>query len=74
MKSHLSLATWPKPARCRFPLQRIEAALLVQGPPLNLSGVDTRWTPMVKAARAKMAGEAKVWAENRRAPGPEPDL
>ena len=58
----LELAVWPKPAACRFGLGEIEAALLVMlEPPLNLQGVVTPWTTKVKAARAVMAEEARVW-------------
>lgn len=62
MKEQLELAVWPKPAACKFSLGEIELALLAMLlPPLNLQGIVTPWTAQVKAARAVMAEEARVW-------------
>lgn len=69
MRKNLGLAVWPKPAACTLALAVIEVAVLAQLlPPLNLKDVRTPWTAQVKAARAAMAGEARLWAELKSRP------
>jgi hypothetical protein len=62
MGERLLLSCWPKPPDCREPLHVVERAV-VGGlrPPLNLAGVVTPWTPMLKTARRVMAAEARSW-------------
>ena len=60
MRGNLSLAVWRKPSSCPFALVNIEHRLLqMLLPPLNLAGVATPWTSMVKAARKVMADQAR---------------
>ena len=60
MHEHLSIAVWPKPST-PAPLKSIETAIIVRWtPPLNL---DSNPAPAagLKAARARMADEARRW-------------
>lgn len=62
MRERLQLAVWPKAPDCSYTLHQIETALLLDfQPPLNLKDVVTPWTASVKAARARMAQEARRW-------------
>ena len=63
MCANLQLAVWVQPGGA--PLAAVESALMhVWLPPLNLSGVSTRWTAQVRAARAVLAEQAKQWARD----------
>lgn len=62
MRKRLLLATWPKPEGCDVALGTIEDELLaLLEPPLNVTGVVTPWTSLVKDARKVMADEARLW-------------
>ena len=62
MRTHLELAFWPKPESSEIALVVIENVVLgLLEPPLNLKGVVTAWTVLVKAARKVMADEARSW-------------
>jgi hypothetical protein len=59
MHDHLSLAVWEKPTGAV--LDAVETAVLAAWqPPLNLSKVARPW-PQLRAARARMAAEARGW-------------
>lgn len=61
MRRRLRLCVWPHDVA--GDLDGIETAVLEQlEPPLNLSKVITPWRDQVKAARALLAAEARVWA------------
>ena len=62
MKSRLRLALWPHDAAAD--LDTIETYVLGQvQPPLNLDKVVTPWRDQVKAARRRLAAEARAWTE-----------
>ena len=61
----LFLTTWSSPAGTV--LDEVETAVLaVLRPPLNLAKVDTPWRRGLKAARSRMAGEARGWQSAER--------
>jgi hypothetical protein len=67
MRKSLRIAVWPTTAA--LALGAVEVAVLRRlQPPLNLKDVATPWAPMVKAARAEMAGEATRWAASSTRP------
>jgi hypothetical protein len=67
MRSHLRLAAWE--ATPGAVLATVERAVLpVLRPPLNLQGVATEWSELVRAKRAVMAAEARAWAQGRELP------
>lgn len=64
MRSSLLLALWKAPDG--EDLRRIEDALVRQlEPPLNVTLVRTRWTDLVKSARAQLAEQTRDWARER---------
>jgi hypothetical protein len=64
MRSHLSLAVWPKPVGVE--LIDVERELLrAWEPPLNLKDVHTPWSGPLSDARKAMADEARIWARGR---------
>jgi GIY-YIG catalytic domain len=61
MLAHLELAVWECPGGT--PLASVESDVMRAWlPPLNLIGVTTPWTAVVRAARASLAQQAKRWA------------
>jgi hypothetical protein len=64
MRANVRLAIWPSSEA--VPLERVEREVLHRlQPPLNLKDVSTPWQPLLKAARAAMAAEAKAWAHEQ---------
>lgn len=60
MHAHLTIAVWEKGASV-LPLKLTEGVIIEDwNPPLNLDG-NPRPAPGLKAARAKMAAEARAW-------------
>lgn len=67
MRERLALATWARPSECAVPLVLLEDGLIDRWqPPLNLNRCATRWTADIKAARVKMASEARAWMARTR--------
>lgn len=62
MKQNLRLSAWTPPETVVLGLieREILAALL---PPLNIKDVSTPWTALVSGGRARMAAQAREWAE-----------
>lgn len=62
MMEKLAIATWPWTGS--LPLASQEARVLLDlEPPLNLSGVTTEWSSHLRARRAVLAAEARVWRQ-----------
>ncbi len=60
MVEQLRLAVWPSPTG--VVLAEIETAVIAQlVPPLNLDKVATPWRSVVRAARQRLAGQARAW-------------
>lgn len=65
MRTHLSLATWPKPAAVDD-LLLVEVAVIGHwSPPLNLKDNNSPWKPSLSTARKVMADDARAWAAER---------
>lgn len=61
MVTHLRLAVWPSPDGAV--LDAVETAVLAELlSPLNVTKVSTRWRPLVRAGRRRLAAEAEAWS------------